>query len=124
MTAFRRHDNRVTWEAMSGKQDEQDEARLRAAIEAYHASALAYAAVKLGLPGKMGTRRWTVEQLATELGLSRHPLLRFLRGLATICICEERADGTFALTSLGRSLAVAARREGRVRGREILPSLE
>jgi len=90
---------------MSGKQDEQDEARLRAAIEAYHASALAYAAVKLGLPGKMGTRRWTAEQLATELGLSRHPLLRFLRGLATICICEERAGGTFALTSLGRSLA-------------------
>ena len=75
------------------------EERLRAAIEAYHASALAYAAVKLGLPDRMGARPWTAQALAAELGLSTPHLLRFLRGLVTIGICEERSDGSFALTA-------------------------
>ena len=83
---------------------QNDEDRLRSAIEAYHASALAYAAVKLGLPEKMGARPWSAEALAAELGLSQPHLLRFLRGLATLGICEERPDGNFALTSLGQSL--------------------
>jgi AraC-like DNA-binding protein len=80
------------------------EDRLRSAIEAYHASALAYAAVKLGLPEKMGARPWTAEALAAELGLSPPHLLRFLRGLVTLGICEEHPDDSFALTSLGQSL--------------------
>ena len=83
---------------------QNDEDRLRSAIEAYHASALAYAAVKLGLPDRMGARTWTAEALAAELGLSPPHLLRFLRGLATLGICEERTDGNFALTTLGQSL--------------------
>ena len=83
---------------------QNDEDRLRSAIEAYHASALAYAAVKLGLPEKMGARPWTAEALAKELGLSPPHLLRFLRGLVTLGICEERIEGNFALTSLGQSL--------------------
>ena len=83
---------------------QNDEDRLRSAIEAYHASALAYAAVKLGLPEKMGARSWTAEALAAELGLSPPHLLRFLRGLAILIICEERPDGSFALTSLGQAL--------------------
>ena len=83
---------------------QNDEDRLRSAIEAYHASALAYAAVKLRLPEKMGARPWSAEALAAELGLSPHHLLRFLRGLVTLGICEERPDGNFALTSLGQSL--------------------
>ena len=89
-------------ERMSVGQNDED--RLRSSIEAYHASALAYAAVKLGLPEKMGTRPWTVETLAAQLGLSPPYLLRFLRGLASIGICEARADGSFVLTSLGQSL--------------------
>jgi SAM-dependent methyltransferase len=80
------------------------EERLREEIEAYHASALVYAAVKLGLPERMGERRWNAEQLAKELRLSPPHLLRFLRGLAAIGICEEVADGRFALTELGGSL--------------------
>lgn len=84
--------------------DNQGEDRLRSAIETYHASALAYAAVKLGLPEKMGARPWTAEALAAALGLSPPHLLRFLRGLATLGICEERSDGSFALTSLGQAL--------------------
>jgi len=84
---------------------EQDEDRLRSQIEAYHASALTYAAVRLGLPDTMGTRQWTAEALAAELGLSAPHLRRFLRGLVTIGICAERSDGSFSLTDLGRSLA-------------------
>src|SRR3990170_2145577 len=81
------------------------EERLRRQIEAYHESALLYAAVKLGLPDRMGARPWRPEQLAEELSLSPSHLLRFLRGLCTIGLCEERKDGTFALTPLGQSLA-------------------
>lgn len=80
------------------------EERLRRQIEAYHDSALLYAAVKLGLPDRMGKRRWAPEQLAHELSLSAPHLHRVLRGLCTIGLCEERADGTFALAPGGRSL--------------------
>ena len=87
---------------------QNDEDRLRSAIEAYHASALAYAVVKLGLPEKMGARPWTAEALAAELGLSAPHLVRFLRGLVTLGICEERPAGSFALTALGRSLKLGS----------------
>jgi SAM-dependent methyltransferase len=85
-------------------QIKQDEDRLRAAIEAYHAAALAYAAVKLGLPERMGARRWTADQLSAELGLSAPHFFRFLRGLVILGICDEHSDGSFTLTSLGHSL--------------------
>jgi hypothetical protein len=52
----------------------------------------------------MGARPWTAEALATELGLSPPHLLRFLRGLVILGICEEHPDGKFALTSLGQAL--------------------
>jgi O-methyltransferase domain len=88
-------------------ESEQDafEQRLRRQIEAYHESALLYAAVKLGLPDRMGKRRWATEQLARELSLSAPHLHRVLRGLCTIGLCEERPDGSFALSPLGQSLA-------------------
>jgi hypothetical protein len=88
-------------------ESEQDafEERLRRQIEAYHESALLYAAVKLGLPDRMGKRRWAPEQLAHELSLSAPHLHRVLRGLSTIGPCEELKDGTFALTPFGQSLA-------------------
>ena len=87
-----------------GQAEENDEDRLRSAIEAYHASALAYGAVKLGLPEKMGARPWTAGALAAQLGLSPPHLLRFLRGLVILGICEERPDGNFVLTALGQTL--------------------
>ena len=80
------------------------EARLRLQIEAYHAAALAYAAVKLGLPDRMGERAWTAEQLAGELGLSPPHLFRFLRALVTLGICQELPDGGFTLAAGGWSL--------------------
>ncbi len=77
---------------------------MRLQIEAYHVAALAYAAVKLGLPDRMGERAWTAEQLASELGASPPHLFRFLRALVTLGICQELPDGTFALASGGWSL--------------------
>lgn len=95
---------------MTGSGDEQGsfEERLRLQIEAYHEAALVYAAVKLGLPDRMGTRAWTSEQLTAELGLSPPHLLRFLRGLSTLGICEELPDGSFALAPAGQSLQSGA----------------
>jgi predicted O-methyltransferase YrrM len=85
------------------------EERLRLQIEGYHDSALAYAAVKLGLPDRMGTRAWTAGQLAEELGLSAPHLFRFLRCLSTLGVCEELPDGTFALAPGGQSLQSGSR---------------
>jgi O-methyltransferase domain len=95
---------------MTGSGDEQGsfEERLRLQIEAYHEAALVYAAVKLGLPDRMGTRAWTSEQLTAELGLSPPHLVRFLRGLSTLGICEELPDGSFALAPAGQSLQSGA----------------
>jgi SAM-dependent methyltransferase len=81
-----------------------EEDRLRQEIEAYHAAALAYAAVKLGLPDKMGDRSWTTDDLALALKVSAPHLDRLLRGLVTKGICAERDDGSFALGPLGASL--------------------
>jgi SAM-dependent methyltransferase len=84
--------------------EEDAEERLRAEIEAYHAAALAYAAVKLGLPDKLGERAWTADDLALALKVSAPHLDRFLRGLVTQGICEALPDGSFALGTLGKSL--------------------
>lgn len=86
----------------------QDEAWLKGQIEAYHDAALAYVAVKLGLPERLGGGPLTAEELAAELRLSPPHLHRCLRGIASIGICEELADGRFALTSLGASLRKGA----------------
>ncbi|HUU66998.1 MAG TPA: methyltransferase [Methyloceanibacter sp.] len=87
-------------------QSEPDaEARLRGQIEAYHETALAYACVKLGLPETMGSKAWTPEDLARRLDLSAPHLLRTLRGLVTIGLCEEQPGGSFTLTQSGHALA-------------------
>ena len=87
-------------------QSEPDaEARLRGQIEAYHDAALAYTAVKLGLPETMGASAWTAARLAEALDVSAPHLLRTLRGLVTIGLCAEGSGETFALTDTGRALA-------------------
>ncbi len=85
---------------------EQDsfEDRLRRHIEAYHEVALLHAAVRLGLPDMLAAGPLTAEQLAAALGLSTPHLTRFLHGLCTIGICEERTDGAFALSPSGHCL--------------------
>ncbi len=81
------------------------EDRLRSQIEAYHATGLAYAAVKLALPETMRTEVWTAERLAAALGLSAPHLKRLLLGLATLGLIEERARDAYTLTEAGRALA-------------------
>jgi hypothetical protein len=81
-----------------------DESALRLKIEAYHESALLYAAVKLGLPDRMAAGPLTGEALAAALGVSAPHLFRLLRGLTILGICEERTDQIFALTQAGQSL--------------------
>ena len=90
------------------KEQKAFEARLSRQIAAYHDAALLYAAVKLGLPDRLAAQASTAEQLAEALGLPAPRLRRFLRGLVTLGICEERPDRTFALTSSGRSLTSGA----------------
>jgi len=80
------------------------EDRLRGQIEAYHEAALVYAAVKLGLPDRLAAGSATSVALAEALGLSAPHLHRFLRGLSSIGVCEELADGAFALAPGGQSL--------------------
>ena len=80
------------------------ENRLSKQIEAYHEAALVYAAVQIELPDRLAAGPATSEQLAKLLGLSTPHLTRFLRGLCSMGICEELADGAFVLTQAGQSL--------------------
>lgn len=88
---------------MASEQDRFEE-RLRRAIDAYHEAALAYAAVKLGLPDRLAAGPLTAERLAAALGLSAPHLHRLLRGLCILGICEELAEGAFALAPSGHGL--------------------
>ena len=90
---------------MDHSEQTETEARLRSQIEAYHATALAYACVKLALPETMGTEVWTAERLAAALDLSAPHLKRLLLGLATLGLIEERARDAYTLTEAGRALA-------------------
>jgi predicted O-methyltransferase YrrM len=85
------------------------EERLGFKIAAYHDAALLHAAIVLGLPERMEKRGVPADTLAAELGLSAPHLRRLLRGLASLGICAEAPDGTFALTPQGRSLLPGAR---------------
>jgi hypothetical protein len=84
------------------------EERLGLKIAAYHDAALLHAAIVLGLPERIEKRGISADALATELGLSAPHLNRLLRGLASLGICAEGPDGTFALTAQGRSLLPGA----------------
>jgi hypothetical protein len=85
------------------------EERLGFKIAAYHDAALLHAAIVLGLPERMEKRGVPADTLAAELGLSAPHLRRLLRGLASLGICAEGPDGTFALSPRGQSLLPGAR---------------
>lgn len=79
--------------------------RLKEQVEAYHAAALTYAAVKLELPETMGKEGWVAARLAKEIGVSAPHLERMLKGLIALDLAEKRDNGTYALTEAGRALA-------------------
>jgi hypothetical protein len=90
-----------------GKQDDF-EARIRRSLDAYHQAAMVFTAVTARIPDLLNLGGRTAEMLAAELGLRPAPLCRFLRGLATIQLCEELEDGRFVLTPAGKSLAIGS----------------
>jgi AraC-like DNA-binding protein len=92
-----------------GGMTESFEERLGAKIAAYHDAGLLYAAAMLGLPERLEARAWTADALAAELGLSPPHLHRLLRGLASLGICAESPEGTFAPTPEGQCLLPGAR---------------
>jgi len=85
------------------------EERLGLKIAAYHDAAVLHAAIVLGLPEKIEQRGIPADALAVELGLSAPHLHRLLRGLASLGICAEAPDGSFALTPQGRYLLPGTR---------------
>ena len=93
---------------MDGREQAAIEDRLRQQIESYHEAALVFTAVTLGLPDRLSAGPLAAEELARDLSLSAPHLHRFLRGLATLSLCEELPHGRFALTAAGRSLASGA----------------
>jgi len=89
---------------MDEREQREIEARLKEKVAAYHEAALLFTAVTSGLPDLLKAEPRTPEALAWESGLQADPLRRFLRGLATMRLCEERDDGRFALTPAGEAL--------------------
>ncbi|GFO83142.1 MAG: hypothetical protein A49_27690 [Methyloceanibacter sp.] len=78
---------------MDEREQREIEAHLKEKIAAYHEAALLFTAVTSGLPDLLKAEPRTPEALAWESGLQAGPLRRFLRGLATMRLCEEREDG-------------------------------
>jgi hypothetical protein len=73
------------------------------AIGHYFSHALSLAA-RLGIADQLGDGPCDARQLATALGLNPDALRRVMRLLVSVGVFEERADGAFALTSLGECL--------------------
>jgi O-methyltransferase len=93
---------------MAGVEQDDLEARIRRSIDAYHEAALLFTAVTARIPDLLNLGGRTPEMLASELNLRPEPLRRFLRGLATMQLCEELEDGRFVLTPAGKLLAIGS----------------
>lgn len=67
-------------------------------------SQAACVAAELGLPDLLANGPKTLHELAQATSSHKPSLRRLLRALATLDLCREREDGTFALSSLGTTL--------------------
>lgn len=63
-----------------------------------------HAAVQLGVADALAGHPRAAPDLATALGVQADALSRLLRGLCTLGVCRERADGCFVLTPVGHRL--------------------
>ena len=79
-------------------------AEMNRLIDGYQATTLVYAALKLGLPERMGATACTAQQLAGATGAPAERVFRLLRALAAIGVCEELPDASFALSAAGLQL--------------------
>ncbi len=91
---------------MTGKNQEQSafEERMRLQIEAYHEAALVYAAVKLGLPDRMGSAPGRPSNWPAILARHHRISSASCAGSSTLGICTELPDGTFRAAPGGWSL--------------------
>ena len=81
----------------------QHEALLQAAYGAQTTQIL-YIAAKLGIADQLQNGHLPANELARSLGVDASGLQRILRGLVSIGICIENADGRFGLTTVGSYL--------------------
>jgi hypothetical protein len=80
-------------------------ALLQAAYGAQTAQML-YVAAKLGVADQLRHGHQSAVELARTLGVDASALQRILRGLVSLGVCEESADGRFGLTSVGAYLRI------------------
>ncbi len=73
-------------------------------ITGYWMTQMVYVAAKLGLSDLLHKEPQTAEQLAARLDVRPEALYRLLRGLASVGIYHQQADGRFALTPLAEGL--------------------
>lgn len=73
-------------------------------IDGYQTTTLVYAALRLGLPERMGATPCAAQHLAAQMGAPPDRVFRLLRALSAIGVCEELPDATFALSAAGRQL--------------------
>ena len=87
------------------------EERLRLQIEAYHASALAYAAVKIGLPEAMGEQARTAAEIAEHAVAYRHRTSPdFCEGSSPSGFAKSAAAVASRCPRLGRRSSLVRRR--------------
>lgn len=85
-----------------------DRARVLTMINAAWMCQTICAACELGVPDQLAGGPQGVERLAGTMKADVESLRRLLRGLCTLDLCAERADGSFALTGDGVLLCDAA----------------
>lgn len=82
--------------------------RLRELITAGWRTRLVYEGVKSGLIDGLGDAPRTAGDCARRLGLDEDAVLRVLRALATLGLCEQVSERAFVLTPLGARLQSGA----------------
>ncbi len=73
-------------------------------ITGYWMTQMVYVAAKLGLSDLLQQEPQTAAQLAGRLDVQPEPLFRLLRGLASVGLYQQQADGRFAMTPLAEGL--------------------
>jgi hypothetical protein len=90
---------------------------VRELIGGYWAAQVACAAAALSLPDQLAKGPATAEDLANAVGAHAPSVYRLLRGMVSLGLCTQEADGRFALTEAGNYLREGM--PGSVRGRAL-----
>jgi hypothetical protein len=79
-------------------------------VAGHRVTAVIYVAAKLGIPDLLFEGPKAAAELARLTDTHQRSLLRLMRGLVTLAICMEAADGRFELTEMGTRLAAKSER--------------